>query len=485
MARTHLLLGLAASATLVAALAAPAVASTGASSPTRTSAQAAAPAVPSPADDRATRIQKKLRLTLGAKYAGAWVDGSGTVTVAATDAASAAAIREAGAAPRKVARSERSLNATQAALNRKAGSAAPAVSSWYVDAASNKVVVEARSAAAATAFVKAGGVDADAVRIVTSDARPRPLYDIIGGERYWTPSAGCSVAFSVTGGYVTAGHCGDTGESTSGANQVAQGAFGGSSFPGNDYAWVNTNSQWTPTPRVNKWNGTYETVRGATAAAVGARVCRSGSTTNTQVWCGTIQQLNATVNYAEGTVTGLIRTNICADPGDSGGALFTETGGQAQGITSGGSGTCRDGQGSGDSTYFQPVTEVLGILGGQGRQLITDGGGGPGPGPGYCDAYTTKVTGSISSGANQYQPSAGYASTVSGAHTGCVDGPAGVDFDLYLQKRNTSGTWTTVASSTSPGPDEQVSYNGTAGTYRYRVHAYSGSGAYTVGYTRP
>jgi streptogrisin C len=30
-----------------------------------------------------------------------------------------------------------------------------------------------------------------------------------------------------------------------------------------------------------------------------------------------------------------------------------------------------------------------------------------------------------------------------------------------------------------------VSYSGTAGYYRYRVHAYSGSGSYTLGFTNP
>ncbi|WP_192810287.1 S1 family peptidase [Actinomadura rudentiformis] len=476
MARTRLLLGIAASAGMVTALAVPAVAST--SSPTTPSAAIA----PSPSYERATRIQKNLRMTLGKKFAGAWVSADGrTVTVASTDAASAAAIRKAGATPKTVARSEAGLASAQSTLNRKARSAAGSVSSWYVDAKTNSVVVETRSVAAAKRFVRASGVDEQAVRIVKSNAKPRPLYDIIGGERYFTTQYGCSVAFSVTNGFLTAGHCGPTGEATRGSNQVAQGTFGGSSFPGDDYAWVNTNSQWTPTAKVNRWNGTYETVRGATAAPVGTRVCRSGGTTNSRLWCGTIQQLNATVNYEEGAVHGLIRTNICADPGDSGGALITETGGQAQGITSGGSGTCNDGQGSGDSTYFQPVAEPLQILAGQGRQLITDGGGNPSPG--YCDGYSTKATSSISSGANQYQPS--YTSSASGTHGGCVDGPDGVDFDLYLQKQNASGTWSTVASSTSPGPDEKVSYNGTAGTYRYRVHAYSGSGSYTVGYTKP
>jgi hypothetical protein len=52
-------------------------------------------------------------------------------------------------------------------------------------------------------------------------------------------------------------------------------------------------------------------------------------------------------------VSGLIRTNVCAEPGDSGGSLVA--GNQAQGVTSGGSGNCS----SGGTTYFQPVTEAL------------------------------------------------------------------------------------------------------------------------------
>ena len=42
------------------------------------------------------------------------------------------------------------------------------------------------------------------------------------------------------------------------------------------------------------------------------------------------------MNYPQGTVTGMIRTTVCAEPGDSGGALFA--GNTALGLTSGGSG---------------------------------------------------------------------------------------------------------------------------------------------------
>jgi hypothetical protein len=59
------------------------------------------------------------------------------------------------------------------------------------------------------------------------------------------------------------------------------------------------------------------------------------------------------VNYPEGTVTGLIETNVCAEPGDSGGPLFSD--GIALGVTSGGSGDCT----TGGTTFFQPVTAAL------------------------------------------------------------------------------------------------------------------------------
>ena len=72
---------------------------------------------------------------------------------------------------------------------------------------------------------------------------------------------------------------------------------------------------------------------------------------------GTVTQLNATVNYAEGSVSGLIRTTVCAEGGDSGGPLYA--GGTAYGLTSGGSGNCS----RGGVTYFQPVTEALNAYG--------------------------------------------------------------------------------------------------------------------------
>ncbi|WP_020525340.1 Xaa-Pro dipeptidyl-peptidase [Catelliglobosispora koreensis] len=99
-----------------------------------------------------------------------------------------------------------------------------------------------------------------------------------------------------------------------------------------------------------------------------------------------------------------------------------------------------------------------------------------------CTGYESTYSGTLSSGGNAYQPS--FQTTITGSHRACLDGPAGADFDLYLQKWNGSA-WTTVASGTTSAADESFTYNGTAGTYRYRVHAYSGSGSYSGGYDAP
>jgi len=96
-------------------------------------------------------------------------------------------------------------------------------------------------------------------------------------------------------------------------------------------------------------------------------------------------------------------------------------------------------------------------------------------------------TGSLSgTGASAIQPNGtSYASTKSGSHRGCLTGPATVDFDLYLDKRSTTGSFTQVARSIGTTSTESITYNGTPGTYRWRIVSYRGSGAYTLWITKP
>ncbi len=430
-------------------------------------------------DDAASRTELALRKKLGKSFGGAWLSG-GSLVVAVTDSARAAEITAAGATPKLVKNSTAKLDVIKAGLDSAAKSApAASVPGWYVDVRTNTVVVQALGGTtAARAFVKASGVGASLVRVETTAERPRLLYDVRGGDAYYIGGGRCSVGFSVNGGFVTAGHCGSAGNATTGFNQVSQGTFQGSSFPGNDYAWVAVNANWTPQPWVNNYAGGNVTVAGSTVAAIGAAICRSGSTTGWR--CGTVGAYNQTVNYSQGSVSGLTRTNACAEPGDSGGSWLS--GQQAQGVTSGGSGNCT----SGGTTYFQPVNEILTAYG---RTLTTSGGGGgttpPTTPPTGCGGYEFSVSGSLASGGSVYQPNGSYyQSTLSGAHRACLDGPTGSDFDLYLQKWNGSA-WASVASGTTSAADETVSYNGTAGYYRWRVLAYSGSGSYALGYTNP
>ncbi|QKW14158.1 ricin-type beta-trefoil lectin domain protein [Verrucosispora sp. NA02020] len=317
----------------------------------------------------AATVERRLRARLGTAFAGAWIPAGGTrLTVAVTDPSLAAAVRAEGAEVTTAARSESTLDGIKRTLDRHAGKAPPdAVHGWAVDVTTNRIVVTAgRGATAeAAAFVKASGVDAALVRIVESAEAPRINYDIRGGDQYViNGNTLCSVGFAVQGGFVTAGHCGRVGSPTLGYNNVSQGTFAGSTFPGRDYGWVRTNSNWTPQPWVNNYSGGNVSVAGSQDAAIGSSVCRSGRTTGWR--CGTLLGRNQTVNYSQGAVHGLTRTNACAQGGDSGGAWLS--GNQAQGVTSGGWGDCS----TGGETWFQPVNEILGAYG---LTLVTSGGG--------------------------------------------------------------------------------------------------------------
>ena len=413
-------------------------------------------------------------------YGGAWLDEQQRLVVGVTDQRSAQRVRTLGARPELVEFTAEELDSTVTRLNRADRPSPDEIAGWYVDVETNTVVVEALEGNedAAQSFVDASGVDADAVRIESTTEAPQLYYDVRGGDAYYPGNSRCSVGFSVNGGFVTAGHCGGVNTSTRGYNQVSQGVVRGSNFPGRDYGWVQVNSNWTPTPLVNRYSGSQTvTVAGSQEAAINASVCRSGSTTGWR--CGTITHKNQTVNYPQGQVTGLTRTTACAEGGDSGGSWLA--GQQAQGVTSGGSGNCS----TGGITFFQPIWPILSAYG---LTLVTSGGGGgtPPPSP-SCSGYQYNYSGSLSgTGSFQYQPNGSYFYwPTSGTHRGCLSGPSNADFDLYLQRHYSGYGWATVASSTGTTSQESLTYNGAAGNYRYVVYSYSGSGSYTMGISVP
>ncbi|MFJ9812187.1 S1 family peptidase [Streptomyces sp. NPDC101158] len=220
---------------------------------------------------------------------------------------------------------------------------------WYVDEAAGRVVVTADSTVSPAGLAKlarAAGADAGALRVERAPGVFKPL--LAAGDAIYGNGYRCSLGFNVRSGstyyFLTAGHCGNV-VSTWYANSAQSTLIGpttGSSFPGNDYALVRYDNASLAHP------GGFT----AADAYVGESVKRTGSTTGTRG--GTVTGLDATVHYSGGgTVRGLIQTNVCAEPGDSGGALYDGT--KALGITSGGSGNCS----TGGTTFFQPVPEAL------------------------------------------------------------------------------------------------------------------------------
>ncbi|NEB35814.1 S1 family peptidase [Streptomyces sp. SID14515] len=308
------------------------------------------------ADEKAaTALEPKVQRAAGSAYGGSWFDAkTGKLVVAVTDAAKAETVRAAGAEARLVEHSAARLDAAKARIDKLTAPAG--VSSWHVDPATSSVVVNVVASEQNDNDVRtfvAKAREAGPVTVETTSEAPQTFAaGTVGGDPYYTGNVRCSIGFSVHGGFVTAGHCGGAGQSVRGWDGSDIGHFQGSSFPGDDYAWVNVANGWWTVPVVIGW-GTVsdQLVRGSNEAPIGASICRSGSTTH---WhCGNVLAKNETVNYSQGAVHQMTKTSVCAEGGDSGGSFIS--GDQAQGVTSGGWGNCS----GGGETWYQPVNEIL------------------------------------------------------------------------------------------------------------------------------
>lgn len=288
--------------------------------------------------------------------AGFYRESAGHIVVNVTDNTAAEQVRAAGAVPRMVRHSAAELNMASMALDRTARIPGTA---WAMDPRANQVVVSvdetvtgSRLARLTQAVTQLG----DAARMERTSGR-MSLF-LAGGEAMYSGNSRCSSGFNVRQAdryfTLTAGHC-TAARSLWAADAGSTAEIGrstGSSFPGNDYGIVERSNSWMPRPgSITLHNGYTQDIQNAADPYVGQPVQRSGSTTRIQG--GYVQAVNATVNYPNGTVTGLVMTNACAEPGDSGGPFYS--GSTALGLTSGGSGNCTDG----GTTFFQPVMEVL------------------------------------------------------------------------------------------------------------------------------
>jgi streptogrisin B len=226
---------------------------------------------------------------------------------------------------------------------------------WYVDGAADRVVVTADSTvstAEVATIKKSARANAGAIWIKHVPGAFRPL--LSAGDAIYGGQYRCSLGFNVVSGstyyFLTAGHCGKLADTwyTNSSHTTLIGPTFNYSFPGNDYALVRYDNTSLSHP------GGFTVAD----AFLGESVVRDGSTTGTHT--GTVTALNVSVRYSgrlHGVVSGLIQTNVCAEPGDSGGPLYDGT--RALGLTSGGSGDCT----SGGTTFFQPVREAANAYG--------------------------------------------------------------------------------------------------------------------------
>lgn len=316
-------------------------------------------AIPASADDAVSPLSAptaaELAIELGS--AGTYLDTDGRMVVTVSTQAQADRVRDAGGRPQLVTFSGAQLQQAMDRLNRDA--LIPGTS-FSIDPDTNQVLVSYDETVTGAKLDRLTAVTdqlGDRVRLESTPGQLRKF--ISGGEAIYAGGGRCSLGFNATDGVndyiITAGHCTNIGSPWTDGSGNVLGDVVASSFPGDDYGIIQYTSGVGRPGDVYLYGGGYQDITGAGNAYVGQYVVRSGSTTG--VWDGTVNAMNATVNYAEGSVFGLIRTNVCAEPGDSGGSLFS--GSTALGLTSGGSGNCS----FGGTTYFQPVTEPLNLYG--------------------------------------------------------------------------------------------------------------------------
>ncbi|WP_258015921.1 S1 family peptidase [Streptomyces sp. AJS327] len=310
------------------------------------------PSVKTLSSTSASSLAEKLS---GKGTAGAYYDAKAEkLVVNVVSDAAKEKVESAGAEAKEVRHSMAELTSTMDAFG---GKDRVVGTSRAVDAKTNKVVITAdKTVKGAKLAELKKQVAAQDGKAELQRTNGKYTTKIAGGDAIWGDGGRCSLGFNVTvggeAGFLTAGHCTDAISSWAeeeGGPEIAATKEG--SFPGDDYGIAMYTADTEHPSEVNLYDGGTQAIAGAGEATEGQQVTRSGSTT--QVHDGQVLAVDATVEYPEGTVEGLIHTDVCAEPGDSGGALFAED--QALGMTSGGSGSCS----AGGETFFQPVTEAL------------------------------------------------------------------------------------------------------------------------------
>ncbi|WP_328990504.1 S1 family peptidase [Kribbella sp. NBC_01245] len=285
-----------------------------------------------------------------------------------------------GLTPRTVARGEKALTKLQARVEKLTANSSQ-VQSIGADLPTDRlqvVLMPGKQTPATAKLVKQlkaiPGVD-----VSTNSVTLQSHADVIGGQIMdLVPGSWCSLGFpGMRNGnnvLLTAGHCVENNNDVLNAQGVHIGKGIGSRFrtgqPSVDMGLMDIDAEDVGRGYIDNRNGTTTRVTGSSKAPVNTTICKAGNTTG---WtCGRITQYNLTVNYGSpsGAITrtsGLARSTVCTEGGDSGGAYISGT--TAQGMTSGGPNDghdCGFNQGhnaTGSYSFYQPVVDAANYYG--------------------------------------------------------------------------------------------------------------------------
>ncbi|QFZ22837.1 S1 family peptidase [Saccharothrix syringae] len=181
---------------------------------------------------------------------------------------------------------------------------------------------------------------------IPASAAPVPLE---AGTPLTAPSSAnrCANGYNVRGYLLVPPNCAPVGAVVSGPGGIDVGAVVAVRETYSVVRITNTTA-WVQRPTIAGRTGV---VTGSAETPVGGAVCAVGRSSGLR--CGTVQARNVTVNFPTGTVSGLTRTTLCTDPGETWKPVFT--GSQAQGHVLGGSGNCS----TGGTSLFYPVNRIL------------------------------------------------------------------------------------------------------------------------------
>ncbi len=320
-------------------------------------------------------------------FAGSWLSDQGNAVIALSHGPGAeearAAAESAGFEVRNVAKSESMLRGEKTAFENWLAAAPPEVANLVrgvvIDTVNNAIAVRVDQAGLplpsfidpARVVVTAPPVAGERVELTATPVAGDGNGALAGGDGYASiigrSSLRCSLGFNGTdrsGNVVniSAGHCNpDIG--TAGSDSAAAvyeingdhagaqlGTFQKSVLGAQDYSIIAVNDNARPrfeNNLVRVPGNAPIAIEGVAVPVVGAPVCKSGARTGFS--CGIINGVDQTVQVGDRQMTQSFSANICALPGDSGGAIVT--GRLALGIS------------SASSVADYPICEIPNIIG--------------------------------------------------------------------------------------------------------------------------